>query len=179
MDRNEVWRDVCGFEGFYQISNLGNIKSLDRYVSHGVNGKKFIKGRMMKPHKIQKGYLQVTLRNGKKRRLVVVHRLVAEAFLPEPPFDNMCIDHINMDKTDNRVCNLEWVTFKENTRRAWDKGACKKPLQRRSCRVVRLSDMKIFPSIKQASRDLGIPYSTLRYKCDTDNGFKYLREVAL
>lgn len=95
----EVWKDIKGYEGLFQISNQGNIKK---------NGKKIV------PWKDNKGYLRVYL-SYKKEPNVKVHRLVANAFIPNP--DNKPqIDHINTIKTDNRVENLRWVTNQENAR---------------------------------------------------------------
>lgn len=109
----EVWKPVRGFEGFYEVSNLGKVKSLDVvYVTK--NGRMLHrKGKTLKPTPIDFGYSTVTLtKNGKYKRFLV-HRLVADAFIPNPenkPF----VDHINTDATDYRACNLRWVTAKEN-----------------------------------------------------------------
>ena len=101
---NEIWKDINGYEGLYQISNFGNVKSLPRQGA---------KGKILKPSKINIGYLRVGLNKNGKCKRYLIHRLVAEAFLPNP--DNKpCIDHINANKTDNRICNLQWVTHKEN-----------------------------------------------------------------
>ena len=99
---NEIYKDIHGFEGKYQISNFGNVKSL-----HYKNGNK---EKILKaiPHK--DGYLFVSLGH---QNIRAIHRLVAEAFIPNP--DGLPqVNHINEDKTDNRVENLEWVTAKEN-----------------------------------------------------------------
>lgn len=101
---NEIWRDIKGYEQLYQISNLGNVKSL--------NYNKTSKEKILKPNNI-KGYLIVGLYKNGKRKFYHVHRLVTEAFLPNPN-NKPCIDHINADRTDNRVENLRWVTHKEN-----------------------------------------------------------------
>lgn len=102
LNKLEIWRDVPNYEGLYKVSNLGNVKSLNY-------GKKHI----LKPAKNNKGYLLVTLcKNGKPKKYLV-HRLVALTFLPNP----LClkeINHINEDKTDNRLENLEWCDRKYN-----------------------------------------------------------------
>lgn len=101
MDINEQWRPVDGYEN-YEISSLGRVKSL----KYGVE-------KILKPAKNKDGYLQVSLyRNGKEKRLYV-HRLVAEAFLPNPEgFPE--INHLDEDKTNNVVGNIEWTSRWDN-----------------------------------------------------------------
>lgn len=101
---NEVWRDIKGFEGLYQVSNLGRVKSL-----------KCGKEKILKPGKTTCGYLQVILSKDGKTKAYKVHRLVANTFIPNP--NNLeTVNHINEDKTDNRVENLEWMNYKDNKR---------------------------------------------------------------
>lgn len=116
----EIWKDIDGYEG-YQVSNLGRVRSLDRIDSNNHP----LKGVILKPHISNSGYLLVGLYKQQKRDGKLLHRLVAEAFLPNP--DNKPeIDHINTIKTDNTVflnedgsinyekTNLRWTTRKEN-----------------------------------------------------------------
>ena len=105
----EVWRDVKGYEGLYQVSDQGRAKSLERKDRFG----RTVKERILKPAVTQDGYLKVTLWAGGKPKTLRVHRLVCEAFYDNP--DNKSdVNHINEDKTDNRACNLEWCTRREN-----------------------------------------------------------------
>ena len=104
----EIWKDIKNYEG-YQVSNFGRIRSLDRMVNCPLNGKRLIKGKILKPGRGSNGYLSVNLCGSTNN----VHKLVAEAFIPNPE-NKPCIDHINTDKMDNRVENLRWVTHKEN-----------------------------------------------------------------
>lgn len=101
----EVWRDIKDYEGKYQISNFGRVKSL----SFNKTGEK----KLLKPHDNGKGYLTVCLWKNNKYEHKYIHRLVAETFIPNP--DNKpCIDHINTIRNDNRVENLRWATYIEN-----------------------------------------------------------------
>lgn len=110
----EEWRDIKGYEGLYQVSNLGRVKSLDNFDYGGKNNSKRLrKGKILKLHKRTDGGLGVGLNKNKKHKSCQVHRLVAQAFIPNT--DNKPhIDHINTIRTDNRVENLRWVTPKEN-----------------------------------------------------------------
>lgn len=102
---SEIWKDVVGYEGIYQVSNLGRVKSLPR------NGT-IKQERILKPHRVQ-GYLLAELFNRGAHKGKRIHRLVAEAFIPNP--DNKReVNHIDGDKHNNRVENLEWVTSSEN-----------------------------------------------------------------
>ena len=104
----EEWRAVPGYEGLYEVSSYGRVKSLKRYKSNN-GGIPLIKERILKPYNDKKGYLNVRLRNKNFK----VHRLVAQAFIPNP--NNLPqVNHKNEDKSDNRVDNLEWCTAKYN-----------------------------------------------------------------
>ena len=105
----EVWRDVKGYEGLYQVSNMGRVKSLERKDRFG----RVIKERILEPAVTHNGYLRVGLHVDGKRKMLRVHRLVCEAF-HENPDNKSEVNHVNEDKTDNRACNLEWSTRTEN-----------------------------------------------------------------
>ena len=111
--KTEIWKPVKGYEGLYEVSNLGNVRSLDRYIMCGKQYC-FLKGKPMKTCHDSNGYLITTLsKNGKVKRHYL-HRLVAEAFIPN--LNSLpCIDHINTVKDDNKVENLKWCSYKENS----------------------------------------------------------------
>ena len=111
--KNEEWRDVVGYEGLYQVSSEGRVKSLERKVKHWCGGERIQKERILKPGVRSKGYLFVFLCAGGKSRMFSVHRLVCQAF-HENPDNKPQVNHINEDKTDNRAINLEWCTRREN-----------------------------------------------------------------
>ena len=104
MNINEQWKPVEGFEGLYAVSNLGRVKSLGNDKSR--------KEKILKPHKVN-GYLRVTLCKDWKRKFFLVHRLVAEAFLPNPEGLEQ-VNHIDENKTNNVVSNLEFCDCKYN-----------------------------------------------------------------
>lgn len=113
MEAIEVWKDIKGYEGHYQVSDLGRVKSLSRVVKSrvGVFGTK--KEIILKTFKNGDGYLKYKLCINGKEKSVISHRLVANEFL-ENPFNKPQVNHKNGIKDDNRVDNLEWVTSSEN-----------------------------------------------------------------
>jgi len=108
----EVWKDVVGYEGVYQVSSLGRVKR----VAGGMGA---TPGRILKPHRRPDGYLTANLCRDGKPKQVRIHRLVAERFLGPAPSPRHEVNHKNGDKTDNRVENLEWVTRSENHTHAY------------------------------------------------------------
>lgn len=110
----EVWKDIKGYEGLYQVSNLGRIKSLPR--------KRTIKTeRILSPKFNKGGYLEVALCKNSKYKMCRVHRLVASAFIQNPE-NKREVNHIDGNKLNNKADNLEWVTPSENIRHAFKTG---------------------------------------------------------
>lgn len=111
----ELWRPVIGYESLYEVSNLGKVKRLKQQNSSRNT-------RLLGPTSDGRGYLLVTLYKDNTRTTIRVHRLVALAFLgkPSPPRDH--VNHINSNRSDNRLENLEWVTRSENTKHSFAKG---------------------------------------------------------
>lgn len=111
----EEWRYVKGYEGMYLVSNFGNVKSLDRPIS--CKGRKdklrIISGKMKKPTLNDKGYLKVTLFKNGHGKTREIQRIVAETFIPNP-MNKPQVNHIDGNKTNNCVDNLEWATSHEN-----------------------------------------------------------------
>ena len=114
----EIWKPIPGYEGFYEVSTMGRVRSLDRMLPHPRNKTMRLpkKGKVLKPEFDKYGYMVTTLCKEGKTMTFKVHRLVALAFIPNP--DKLPqIDHINTRKYDNRPENLRWCTTQQNT--AW------------------------------------------------------------
>lgn len=112
----EIWRDIKGFEGFYQISNLGRVKSLGGWCGTAKR-----KERIRSTSLTHDGYVKVRLIHQGKDKTMRVHRLVAEAFIPNPEHKDT-VNHIDGNKQSNIVSNLEWVNRTEQMIHAYDLG---------------------------------------------------------
>jgi len=117
----EVWKDIKGSEGRYQISNKGRVKSLERKVNNHT-GELTVKEKILKQRPDEKGYMRIDIKdNSGKRKYYGIHRLVASVFIPNP--DNKPqVNHIDGNKANNDVDNLEWVTNGENQKHAYRLG---------------------------------------------------------
>lgn len=145
MGAKEEWKPVVGYEGLYEVSNLGRIKSLPRNKT---------KGGIMKQFK-SVGYMYVGLHKDGKATPKRVHKLVMMAFDPRPTgnyYDkNFTINHIDGDKTNNNLSNLEWCTQSENQIKAYEIGINGKTTKK----VINLTTMQIFDSVTEAAIDVG------------------------
>lgn len=185
----EIWKDIKGYEGLYQVSNMGRVKSLERID----NSNHPVKEKIL-TQKIEKGgYLRVHLRTPQSNKNILVHRLVALSFIPNPE-NKPEVDHINTIRSDNRVENLRWVTTKEN---------CNNPITIKNMQIANTGEnnpmygkigkdhhkskpvlqftldgdfIKIWESTNIASKHIGVKSSVAsccREECKSAGGFKW------
>lgn len=168
----EIWKDIKGYEGIYQVSNKGNVKSLKRIVKTW-NAYKTLYDRLLKAYTSKNGYLHVVLRKDNVAKNYNVHRLVAEAFIPNTENKSQ-VNHIDEDKTNNCVYNLEWCTPKENInygnslkKRAYTQRitGCQINNKSTSKKIRCIQTNKVFPSIREACRTFNLDASTVSKVC--------------
>ena len=149
----EVWRDIKGYEGIYQVSDLGKVKSLARTIYFPSGGKRKVKDRILKPAIDKDGYELLTLAKNGENKNTRVHRIVAEAFIPNNE-NKPQVNHINEIKDDNRAVNLEWSTSQENINHGngIEKRAKKarKPVMAIN---ILTKERKVYPSIISTEKD--------------------------
>lgn len=119
----EIWVPLIGFKKFYEISNLGRIKTLDRVVlsrprATGVNTRT-IKERIRPPEPTRNGYLRITLSKKGINKRYLIHRLVAKHFISNPN-GKPCVNHKDGNKHNNKLSNLDWCTYSENEKHSYD-----------------------------------------------------------
>jgi hypothetical protein len=119
----EIWRDVDGFKDWYQISNYGRVRSLDRLTIHKDGGNIYRKGKYLNPKYDSNGYLNIILYKYNKAYRRLLHRLVTLAFL-ENPNELKEVNHKNCNKSDNKLENLEWCSRQQNVRHAVENNLC-------------------------------------------------------
>ena len=150
MARLEIWKNIKGYEGLYQISNMTRIKSLRRTSLWGIQ-KITLPERILKTGTNEHGYLVAYLNTDGRKKNFLVHRLLADAFLPKV-IDKNFLNHKNGNKLDNRLENLEWCTISENAIHAYKTGL-KLPIRGERHKLAKLSDKKVLEMRKL--RELG------------------------
>lgn len=143
--KNEIWKPVLNYESSHKVSNLGRVKSLPR--------KYCLQERVLKPSRVAE-YDHVVFSVDGKQKGAFVHRLVAEAFIPNTESKRE-VNHIDGDKTNNHVSNLEWNTSKENTEHANGLGIAGKCAYK-PCVAYMGDEMHIFDSIAEGAKKFGI-----------------------
>jgi len=120
MSDKETWKDIPGYEGYYQASNLGRIRSVDRYIKTQWKTDRFCKARIMSQNNDGYGYKQVRISKNHNPKTMTVHVLTAMAFLNHKPKKGLVVDHIDKNPANNRLENLQVITHRENLTK--DKG---------------------------------------------------------
>lgn len=181
---SEKWLTIAGYEGLYEVSNMGRVKSLARDIANkGLFGSRstchnkelFLKGRPS-----SQGYLSVVLFKNAKTKQVRIHRLVAQLFL-ENPLNKPEVNHKDGDKNNCSLANLEWCTPAENSQHAFDTGLSKKffGADNKSAKAVSMFTLegkfiKTFSTRKEASEYAGVAVDTaLRFSHRTAGGFRF------
>ena len=172
---NEIWRDIAGYEGLYQVSNIGNVKMLGREKRLWHGGKTHINAKTLIQH-IVSGYKRVKLRDANgKIKMISVHRLVAQAFIQNPN----CLPQVNHkdeNKLNNSVENLEWCTPKYNSNYGTGIKRCSESRFKRVAQYSLSGELiKEWNSMKEIVETTGILYSRLSQACNgiskTSNGY--------
>ena len=160
---DEIWKPVVGYEGLYEVSNLGRVKSLPKrgYKSGGI-----LKQRC------KDDYMDVRVSKNNKKHTLSVHRAVAEAFIPNPD-NKLVVNHIDGNKSNNCVNNLEWNTYSENSKHAICTGLVDKEFLvnhmneirmksiAKTSKKIKRDDGKTYNSIADAARDVGVNPSVI------------------
>ena len=166
ITNREVFIYAKGYEGYYEVSNFGRVRSVSRNIMYKDGRVYYYEGQEIKPHNDQRGYPMVGFKLNGRNKSIRVHRLVAETFI-EKPFssEKLEVNHIDGVKTNNRVDNLEWVTSSENTRKGYEIGLFDKAKASASRRMKRqhfnnkvtsvyekeTGQTKVYPSATKAS----------------------------
>lgn len=178
MNREELWKDVVGYEGYYQVSNSGRVRSVDRLVKGCYGSLQHRKSVILSAAINTAGYYSVVLTKNARGRMYRVHRLVAEAFLPNPK-NLPVVNHKDEDKLNNSTENLEWCTYSYNTtynksmqkrittRNLNNSHGCEKRVYQYN---TNLQLVKVWKSLMEVSRELQLPWGNIAKCC---NGVKY------
>ena len=163
----EIWKDIQGYEGIYQVSSHGRVRSLDRVVVRpNGNGDYFAKGKIIYVVLTKWGYNEVHLHKDNKTKIYKVHRLVAQTFI-ENPNNLPCVNHIDENKTNNNVNNLEWCTYKYNNNYGTKKNRQgeknKNENNPNSHKILCVNTGEIFECIKFASEKYNISRQTISH----------------
>ena len=177
MEEKEIWKDIEGFEGMYQVSNMGRVKSLERIVWNNRGYYRTLHEKIRKPVDNGYGYLQVKLHKDGKRKFYLIHRLVAQAFIQFVPQEGVMydVDHRSTDRTDNRAINLCWVSRSQNMNNPITNSKLSKPV----LGIDKVSGLILeFSSLMEAERTLGINSGNicncLKGKCKSCGGFYWM-----
>lgn len=164
----EQWKDIIGYEGYYQVSNIGRIRSLDRYLIKSNGVREFKEGKILTVcHNKRVNVYEVHLHINGVRKCRKVHRLVAEAFIHnDDPINKTTVNHIDGDRSNNASCNLEWCSYSENLKHAYDdlnRVVNRAKSKNTHCKSVDYFGNEIeYKSVAEASRRTGISETQIR-----------------
>lgn len=172
----EIWMDIFGYEDSYQISSLGRVKSLHRIVRNS-SGRSFLPERILKPCINSNGYYQVALNKKNKHEPIAIHSLVARHFIPNPN-SKPSVNHIDGDKLNNLADNLEWATWSENLKHAYDNNL-RSPVGKKIVQMdLHGNKIKEWSSAVSAAKELNIPHQHIQRVCSgkrrSTRGFKWV-----
>lgn len=167
----EIWKPVVGWEGLYEVSSFGRVRSLDREIVNKAGFRQSFTGRILSPARDKDGYDRVVLAREGRRYNRIVHRLMAQSFIPNP--ENFPeVNHKDEDKTNNLLSNLEWCSDKYNVNYGTGlqrRTASQRNHPRESKPVQQFSKkgelLNVYPSIKEASRQTGIKTESISLSC--------------
>lgn len=159
---NEIWKDIPSYEGYYQVSNFGNFRSLPRIIKYKSNGTRKYPAKYLLTETTKDNYQRVVLMKDGVKKRYQAHRLVAITFIPNPD-NKLCINHIDGNKSNNNVLNLEWCTYSENTIHAIKTGLydTSKHHPSNSKGVKCIDTGEIFISMYEAVKHLGKTNSSI------------------
>lgn len=166
----EIWKDIEGYEGLYQVSNMGRVRSLDRKSKSKNKWNSYnmsIKGRIRLTATSQRGYLRMRLCKDGIKQWYQLHQLVARAFIPNPE-GKETVNHIDGNKKNNCVSNLEWATQAENNKHARDTHLNNNRRKKVLCVELNLT----FSSTREAGRWLGKEKSNIYVVSRPENSMK-------
>ena len=165
----ERWKDINGYEGLYQVSDKGRVRSLSHITKNNVNGgQRMTTGRILNPYKTRNGYLMVILSKNEKRERAYIHRLTAYAFIDNK--NNLReINHIDGNKSNNDIENLEWVTHKENQNHAFNN-----MMNKKAHPVICEETQIAYRSMTMAAKAYGIDRHCIKQSCESGEPFKCL-----
>ena len=162
----EEWRPISGYERLYEISNLGRVKSLKRWIRANRTGRRIIKSKILSICVNSAGYSIVVLCNNGKKKSHMVHRLVAESFISNPT-KYPCVNHKDEDKTNNNVSNLEWCTQEYNANYGTGVAKCSSAKFKPVCMLNdNLEVLHCYESAKNAELETGISRKTISRVCN-------------
>ena len=155
-----IWKAVVGYEGHYEVSSTGQVRSLDMYLTCRNGAKRLQKGRIKPLYKNNRGYVTVCLTKNRITNRKLVHRLVAEAFINNVEGKPQ-VNHIDGDVTNNKASNLEWVTDNENKKHSSiANGGTQRPQKPVIARNITTKMTRYFNGLREAERILGLDHKS-------------------